>query len=87
MENTIAHTHTTSAPRWIRLPQASKACVHSGLKRGQMLKLASDRANGIRVCHLKEQGAKRGTRLIELASLLEYIDHRAAASTKKGHEA
>jgi len=52
-----------------------------------MLKLASDRANGIRVCHLKEQGAKRGTRLIELASLLEYIDHRAAASTKKGHEA
>lgn len=78
----IKDTKTASAPRWIRLPQAGTACALTGLKRGQMLKLASDRATGIRVCHLKEQGAKRGTRLIELASLLEYIDRRAETSTK-----
>jgi hypothetical protein len=78
--DTIQDTTQASAPRWIRLPKQGTACAHSGLKRGQMLKLASDRSNGIRVCHLKEQGAKRGTRLIELASLLEYIDRRAEAS-------
>jgi hypothetical protein len=80
--DTIQDTTTASAPRWIRLPQAGTACPYSGLKRGQMLKLASKRANRIRVCHLREQGAKRGTRLIELASLLEYIDRRAEASMK-----
>jgi len=76
----IQNTQTTSAPRWIRLPQAGKACFHTGLKRGQMLNLASDPSNGIKVCHLREQGAKRGTRLIDLTSLLEYLDARAASS-------
>jgi hypothetical protein len=76
----IKDTQTATAPRWIRLPQAGKVCVHSGLKRGQMLKLSANRANGIRVCHLREQGAKRGTRLIDLESLLAYLDRRAAAS-------
>ena len=73
-ENT---TTTTSAPRWIRLPQAGQACAHSGLKRGQMLNLAADPANQIKVCHLREQGAKRGTRLIDLKSLLAFLDRRA----------
>ena len=73
-ENT---TTTTSATRWIRLPQAGKACAHSGLKRGQMLNLAADPANQIKVCHLREQGAKRGTRLIDLKSLLAFLDRRA----------
>jgi hypothetical protein len=76
----------TSAPNWIRLPQAGTPCPHTGLKRGQMLKLAQDRSTGIRFCHLREQGARRGTNLIELASLLEYIDQRAEASMK-GSEA
>ena len=80
MTEPIQETTTASAPRWIRLPAAGTACVHSGLKRGQMLKLASNYKNEIRVCHLREKGAKRGTRLIELASLLEYLDRRAAAS-------
>ena len=70
----------SSAPRWIRLPQAGTVCAHTGLKRGQMLNLANVRSNGIRACHLREQGAKRGTRLIDLASLLEFIDRRAEAS-------
>jgi hypothetical protein len=70
----------TNAPQWIRLPQASKACAYTGLKRGQMLKLAGERSNGIRVCHLRENGAKRGTRLIDLHSLLEFLDRRAEAS-------
>jgi len=78
----IKDTQTASAPRWIRLPAAGTACVHSGLKRGQMLKLASNYENEIRVCHLREKGAKRGTRLIELASLLEFLDRRAEASMK-----
>ena len=78
----IQDPKTASAPRWIRLPAAGTACVHSGLKRGQMLKLASNHKNGIRVCHLREAGAKRGTRLIELASLLEYLDRRAEDSMK-----
>lgn len=76
MTDTEPHT-TASATRWIRLPQAGKVCVHSGLKRGQMLKLAIDPANQIRVCHLREQGAKRGSRLIDLESLLAYLERRA----------
>lgn len=77
MENTIEHNDTATATRWIRLPQAGKVCVHSGLKRGQLLNLASDPANGIKVCHLRERGAKRGTRLIDLNSLLDFLDRRA----------
>ena len=73
----IKDTTTASAPRWIRLPKAGTVCAHSGLKRGQMLNLANVRANRIRACHLREQGAKRGTRLIDLASLLEFIDRKA----------
>jgi hypothetical protein len=42
-----------------------------------MLKLAIDPANQIRVCHLREQGAKRGSRLIDLESLLAYLERRA----------
>lgn len=82
MTEPINDTTNTSATRWIRLPQAGQACIHSGLKRGQMLKLASARANEIKVCHLREQGAKRGTRLIDLESLLSFLDRRAAASMK-----
>lgn len=77
----IQDTTQASAPCWIRLPQAGKVCEYTGLKRGQMLKLSQDRSNGIRVCHLREQGAKRGTRLIDLASLLAYIERRAESST------
>jgi len=87
MTKQIQETQTASAPRWIRLPAAGTACVHSGLKRGQMLKLASDRSTEIRVCHLREAGAKRGTRLIDLESLLSFLDRRAEASMKKGLEA
>ena len=77
MDKTTKDTTTATAPRWIRLPQAGQACAHSGLKRGQMLNLAADPANQIKVCHLREQGAKRGTRLIDLESLLAFLDRRA----------
>lgn len=77
MEQAINHNDTTPAPRWIRLPQPRQCCVYSGLKRGQLLNLASDPANGIKVCHLREQGAKRGTRLIDLNSLLDFLERRA----------
>jgi hypothetical protein len=70
-------TTTASAPRWIRLPKQGTGCPYTGLKRGQMLKLASIRANKIRICHLRDKGAKRGTHLIDLASLLEFIDRKA----------
>lgn len=82
METTEA-TKTTGAPHWIRLPRAGTVCPHSGLKRGQLLKLASNRDSKIKVCHLRERGAKRGTRLIDLESLLAYLDRRAAESMEE----
>jgi hypothetical protein len=68
---------TAASPKWIRLPRAGETCPYTGLRRGQMLKLASEPANGIRVCHLRERGAKRGSRLIDLGSLLDFLDRRA----------
>lgn len=68
---------TAASPKWIRLPRAGETCPYTGLRRGQMLKLACDRSNGLKVCHLRAQGAKRGTRLIELESLLSFLDERA----------
>jgi hypothetical protein len=76
MENTIAQ-NTNAGATWIRLPRAGDACPHTGLKRGQLLKLACDKRNGLKVCHLREQGAKRGTRLIELHSLLDFLEAKA----------
>lgn len=76
MENTTAHT-TNAGAIWIRLPRAGDACPYTGLRRGQMLKLVCNKENGLKTCHLREQGAKRGTRLIELHSLLDFLEAKA----------
>lgn len=83
MEQNIEDNKTATVTRWIRLPPARQVCVHSGLRRGQLFKLAKDPANGIKVCHLRERGAKRGTFLICLNSLLEFLDRRAKEGSAK----
>ena len=80
------HTTTDAGPVWVRLPQQGKSCPYTGLRRGQMLKLASNKSTGIRFVHLREQEAKRGTRLIDLKSLLSYLD-RCAEGGKVQDEA
>lgn len=67
--------NTTALPQWIALPAAGQRCQISGLKRGKLLSLATQKK--IRCSHLREQGAKRGCRLIEVESLLRFIEANA----------
>ena len=71
-----------TTPRWSRLPRPKETCPHSGLRRGQLLNLSKDASTGIRICHLRANGAKRGSRLIDLDSLLSYLDPRATLAGK-----
>jgi hypothetical protein len=77
MTNTENPTTNAPTPKWIRLPRPKEVCPYSGLRRGQLLNLSKDPSTGIRICHLRADGAKRGSRLIDLESLLSYLDERA----------
>jgi hypothetical protein len=65
-------------PEWIRLPKPNTRCGHTGLSRSTMntLILPCDQ-NGfkpqVHSISLRRRGGKRGLRLINLSSLLDYI--------------
>jgi hypothetical protein len=65
-------------PIWIRLPEQSSHCPYTCLKKGQLDKLVKNSSNEIKICHLKGDGAKRGTVLIHLQSLLDFLDRKAS---------
>lgn len=67
--------HTSKhQPAYVRLPKAGEKCVVSGLCRTTLFELTSGSSPKVRSKILKQPGASRGIRLIEVASLLAYID-------------
>jgi hypothetical protein len=60
------------------LPRQGDICPVSGLKRGMLLQLAQDRK--ITSVHLRKPGAKRGSRLINVESLLAYLESQETAA-------
>lgn len=71
-------SNTKSSPVWIAMPATKKRCHISGLKRGKLLQLAQERK--ITSVHLRKPGAKRGSRLINVESLLAYLESLASAA-------
>jgi len=60
-------------PLWIRLPKPGDTDPITSLPRSSMWELVQ-RSNGkIRTVSLRRAGATKGTRLIHLASLLDYL--------------
>jgi len=65
-------------PKYIRLPKGKELCRYSGLRRSKLYSLISPtKANNfttvVESVSLRQPGTKRGTRLIVLQSLLDYI--------------
>ena len=60
--------------RWIRVPSRGY-CPHSGLSRSALYRLI--RENQIRSTSLRRPGQVRGTRLVYLPSVFEYLDSHA----------
>ncbi len=79
---TAGNTLTPTLPEWIRLPKPGTLCSWTGLSRSKLCELLlSCEANGhrppVRSACLRRPGRQKGVRLIELASLLAYIDAHA----------
>jgi len=75
-------------PEWIRLPKSGRLCPHSALSRSKINELILPSALNnyrppVRSACLRRPGALRGSRLIHLQSLLEYIDQMADAEAEK----
>ena len=66
-------------PFWIRLPKSGSLCPWTGLSRSALNALILESNPVVKSVSLKKRYAIRGTRLIHLGSLLEYIDGMAAA--------
>ena len=65
-------------PQYIRLPRNRELCPHSGMTRSYMNSLilptkANNFAPPVASKVIKKQYASRGIRLVELASLMEFI--------------
>jgi hypothetical protein len=72
---------TAELPQWIRLPAPGACEPRTGLKRAVLTRLAV--TGKVKSISLKEPGAKRGCRLINLPSLLEYL---SAVELEQGAE-
>ena len=75
---TVASVATPILPEWIRLPKPGHLCPWTGLSRSKLNELILPcAANGgkppVRSVCLRKPGALKGTRLIHLRSLLEYL--------------
>src|ERR1700688_18147 len=67
----LVRDRSNGLPVWIRAPKRGPE-FYSGFTRPKLYELA---ANGrIRTCSVREPGRMRGTRLFNLASILEYIE-------------
>lgn len=69
-------------PKFIRLPKAGHQCPHTGLSRASMNLLVlpgpwNDFKPEVKSYSLRSHGRKKGVRLVDYASLLEYIEARA----------
>lgn len=67
----------TPVPVWIRLPRNGSLCPWTGLSRSKLFELLQTKE--IETVSLKtRKTAKRGARVIKLASLLAYLDKLAS---------
>jgi hypothetical protein len=74
-------------PVYVRLPKAGEKCKVTGLCRTKLFELTSGPFPKVRSKLVKQPGASRGARLVEVASLLQYIDSlpdTAESSNVKG---
>jgi hypothetical protein len=61
-------------PPYVRLPRPGARCPWTGLSRGTMNELILGPDAPVRSLVITRPGAHRGIRLIEFASLLQYLD-------------
>jgi hypothetical protein len=66
--------------QWRRPHEAARKC---GIKKSRLYQLLIEAKGEIKTCVLKSPGAARGARLINLSSLLAYIE-RLAKEQQKG---
>lgn len=68
------------SPRYIRLPKGGQVCPWTSLNRSSMYELITPTEEmptpPVKSVSLKKPGKTRGIRLIDLGSLLEYLDSR-----------
>lgn len=68
-------------PLWIRLPKPGQLDPITSLPRSSMWELIERAGGRIRTVSLRKAGASKGTRLVHLASLLDYLN-----TMKEGEE-
>jgi hypothetical protein len=78
------HTPPHRKEEWIRLPPVGTACPYSGLKRTQINELVlpcavNSHKPPVRSVSLRKPGGVKGTRLVHLQSLLDYLAGLEAA--------
>lgn len=66
---------TAALPVWSALPPAGQRCAISGMKRGRLLALI--KSGEVKSAHLREGNAKRGTRLLNVESLLAFLESKS----------
>jgi len=66
--------HDNEVQHWVRPDKAARWC---GIKKSRLYQLLLEADGGIKTCVLKSPGAIRGARLINLESLLAYIEKLA----------
>jgi len=76
-----------SKPEWIRLPNKGR-CPYTGLGRSTLYTLATPcETNGhkppVRSVSLRRRGTARGVRLIDLQSLLDYLESQANETNQR----
>jgi hypothetical protein len=72
----IPEAVTVSTPEWVRLPRQGEAEPRTGLTRSVLNRLCNEKK--VKSVSLRDEGKKRGTRLVHLPSLLSYLEGLAA---------
>ena len=82
IHTTTRNTHeaVSVAPEWIRLPRPGEVEPRTSLSRGVLTRLAVE--GKVKSLTTKEQGKKRGCRLLHLGSLLSYLSSLAEGGVK-----
>ena len=70
-------------PKWIRTP-SNGVCEWIGLSKGKMYQLIGGETPKVRSVSVAGEGKKRGVRLVELESLLNYINSCDPDGTRPG---
>ena len=73
-------------PVWIRLPKSGQTCVHTGLSRSGMNALILGTNPPVRSVSIRKKYSVRGTRLVHLQSLLDFIASIADAQANNQQE-